>query len=185
MRIYFKKRRLIFLLLVILLNFLIFLFLYTLIDFDKSLDYQLYDQKRDRLQLYNTANDFAFNLSISRLNKLFRILKKKELEYENVFNKLNVIQFDDIVKLKNGVNDIYNRELYNSISNDMHDYFNIDSVSGIVEANENFIDYLNSLSYYYSYTRPRGNVLIKEDITVCLKTWISTLNILLDIEYSV
>ena len=85
---------------------------------------------------------FSPSLSAQRINRLFSILHKKEIKYSNIFSKLNVISFQDLI----------DQNLTNN--NEAFTYFEINSSNGSqLQVKQNFVQYLFDLSNRYSFQR--------------------------------
>jgi hypothetical protein len=90
----------------------------------------------------NYSTRYLMNLSSIRLNRLFDILSKKELESNNylIQKKLGLISFKDLAYHKKVNND------YLKLSGDQ------------IMATDKFIQYLYDISNLYSFQNPRNNI---------------------------
>jgi hypothetical protein len=115
---------------------------------DTSILASIYDQKLDNE--FKTSK-YMIELSKSRLDQLFKILKQKEGEYENIFTNLDILMFKDFMNKNKRGSKIYNRFI-----NEISSYF--DMAFDEIVVKEKFVDDLKYLSNYYSFVKPRNSV---------------------------
>lgn len=96
------------------------------------------------------ANEYALELSTQRINKLFAILHEKEKNLNDVFSKLGILMFENLI---NGKEDL----TLDQFEQEKKQYLKI--VDDKIEVTKEFIDYLYSISNNHSYIKPRNNVM--------------------------
>jgi hypothetical protein len=105
------------------------------------------------------GNNYTLSISLERINKLLRLIKDNELKHDIAFYDLGVISFHDFVANSSQlqVNRLFknvdlNDNSYAGLIDEIKKYLIVKG--NYVEANQEYAEKLNSISDYYSFSRP-------------------------------
>ncbi len=142
-------------------NFNFILFAYRLATGSQKHTY------KSEVEILYTSEEFANKLNLSRINRLFAMLQKREVALKPAKRAaeedvLKLFSFERLKRLKlkqTGSLPDTNTTFYEVHANEIDRYMRLNEATHLIEATDEFASYLTNMSVKYTIKRPRTRIV--------------------------